>query len=117
ETRARVLLRSGAYRARPQHLSLGVIHGEVSGPQRRDGRRHAEPAGVGLDDDRIPLADPESRGVLGRHHDDVAAAVPAVEVLLLVDDGVELSLGAERRQTELPRGRREGWNRRDVEMG
>src|SRR5205809_941432 len=66
---------------------------------------------------RIPLADPESRGVLGRHHDDVAAAVPAVDVLLLVDDGVELSLGAERRQTELPRGRREGRNRRDVEMG
>ena len=44
-------------------------------------------------------------------------AVPAVEVLLLVDDGVELALGAHRHQAELARGRREGGERRHLEVG
>src|SRR5439155_155624 len=67
-------------------------------------------------DDGIPLAQPEARRVLGRHHDDVTMAVPAVEVLLLVDDGVELPLGAQRHQAELARGRRKGGERRHVEV-
>src|SRR5207247_1175899 len=106
--RAERLFTSPAELARHERVRLGVVHRQAAGADVNQRRRHLEPPCVRLDDDALALHHSEPRRVRRRHHDHVAPAVAAVEVLLLVDNGVELALGAERHQAELARRGREG---------
>src|SRR5207244_6138657 len=87
----------GRLRARvepPRHedVRLGVVHREAAGPDVDQRGRYLETSRLGRDDDPVTLVDAQPRRVRGRHHHDVAAAVAAVQVLFLVNDGVELAL-------------------------
>jgi len=50
--------------------------------------------------DQFSLPDPGQRGIDGIHHDDVAAGVAPVQVILVVDHRVELPLGADGHEVE-----------------
>ena len=75
-----------------EHIRLGVVHRKVAGTNVDDGDVHPHGPGAIRHVDDVALAHLQMRCIALAHHDDIAPRVAPIEVLLVVDHGVELSL-------------------------